>query len=46
MGKVGGCPKCPLLLDGHFGHVRFKTFLFFEFDGHLGYSIRLLDGLI
>ena len=31
----GGCPKCPKLDDGHFGHVRFKVFLIFDFDGHL-----------
>jgi hypothetical protein len=31
----GGCPKCPKVGDGHFGHVRFKTFLIFDFDGHL-----------
>ena len=24
-----------LLGDGHFGHVRFKIFLIFDFDGHL-----------
>jgi hypothetical protein len=41
----GGCPLCPSLGDGHFGHVRFKKFLFFEFDGHLGCWIELLDGL-
>jgi hypothetical protein len=32
---VRGCPKCPLLCDGHFGHLRFKKFLIFDFDGHL-----------
>jgi hypothetical protein len=32
---VRGCPKCPLLCDGHFGHLRFKIFLIFDFDGHL-----------
>jgi hypothetical protein len=24
-----------LLSDGHFGHLRFKIFLIFDFDGHL-----------
>jgi hypothetical protein len=24
-----------LLGDGHFGHLKFKIFLFFDFDGHL-----------
>jgi hypothetical protein len=32
---VGGCPKCPKLGVGHFGHIRFKIFLIFDFDGHL-----------
>ena len=32
---VGGCPKCPKLGIGHFGHIRFKIFLIFDFDGHL-----------
>ena len=32
---VRGCPKYPLLGDGHFGHIRFKIFLIFDFDGHL-----------
>ena len=31
----GGCPKCPKLGVGHFGHIRFKIFLIFDFDGHL-----------
>jgi hypothetical protein len=31
----GGCPKCPKVGDGHVGHVRFKIFLIFDFDGHL-----------
>ena len=29
------CPLCPKLGDGHFGHVRFKSFVIFDFDGHL-----------
>jgi len=29
-----GCPLCPRLGVGHFGHIRFKNFLFFDFDGH------------
>jgi hypothetical protein len=33
---VGGCPKCPQLGDGHFGHSRFKIFANFEIDGHFG----------
>jgi hypothetical protein len=32
---VGGCPKCPKLGVGHFGHIRFKFFLKIDFDGHL-----------
>ena len=31
----GGCPKCPKLGVGHFGHIRFKIFLIFDFNGHL-----------
>ena len=34
-GLLGGCPKCPSLGDGHFGHVRFKFFLKIDFNGHL-----------
>ena len=30
-----GCPFFPELGDGHFGHLRFKIFLIFDFDGHL-----------
>ena len=30
-----GCPFFTLLGDGHFGHVRFKNFVNFDFDGHL-----------
>jgi len=34
-----------LLGDGHFGHVRFKIFLIFDFDGHLvDRHERLIDG--
>jgi hypothetical protein len=31
----GECPFCGELGDGHFGHLRFKNFLIFDFDGHL-----------
>jgi hypothetical protein len=42
---LGECPFCPLLGDGHFGHVRFKIFLIFDFDGHLvDWHERLIDG--
>ena len=42
---VRGCPKCPLLCDGHFGHLKFKIFLNFDFDGHLvDRHDRLIDG--
>ena len=30
-----GCPFFPELGDGHFGHLRFKIFVNFDFDGHL-----------
>jgi hypothetical protein len=45
VGFCGGCPKCPKLGDGHFGHIRFKIFLVFDFYGHLvdGYEC-LIDG--
>jgi hypothetical protein len=29
------CPICLMLSDGHFGHVKFKFLLDFDFDGHL-----------
>ena len=32
---MGECPFFRLLGDGHFGHLRFKIFLIFDFDGHL-----------
>ena len=35
---------CPELSDGHFGHVRFKIFVIFNFDGHIGsvlFGVRL-----
>jgi hypothetical protein len=42
--QEGGCPKCPSLGDGHFGHLRFKFFLKIDFDGHLvGGHERLID---
>ena len=34
-GKLGECPFFTLLGDRHFGHLRFKIFLIFDFDGHL-----------
>lgn len=37
------CPFCPELGDGHFGHVRFKTFLFVDFDGHLEWGHDVVD---
>ena len=41
--KGVGCPFCPELGDGHFGHVRFKTFLFVDFDGHLEWGHDVVD---
>jgi len=42
---VGECPLCPLLGDGHFGHLRFKFFLKIDFDGHLvGREFALFGG--
>ncbi len=42
---MGECPFFRLLGDGHFGHLRFKIFLIFDFDGHLvdGHEC-LMDG--
>lgn len=34
-GWRGECPICSELGDGHFGLVRFKNFVNFDFDGHL-----------
>ena len=31
----GGVQSAGSLGDGHFGHVRFKFFVKFDFDGHL-----------
>ena len=43
--RRGGCPKCPSLGDGHFGHLRFKFFLKIDFDGHLvGGDFALFGG--
>ena len=39
----GECPICSELGDGHFGHVRFKTFLFSDFDGQLVWGQDVMD---
>jgi hypothetical protein len=33
--EMGECPFFRELGDGHFGHIRFKKFLIFDFDGHM-----------
>ena len=38
-----GCPFCLELGDGHFGHVRFKNFVNFDFDGHLVWGHDVVD---
>jgi hypothetical protein len=42
----GECPICSELSDGHFGHLRFKIFVNFDFDGHLewGHCVWALCG--
>ena len=42
----GGVQSAGSLGDGHFGHVRFKFFVNFDFDGHLVHgTLRLVWGV-